>query len=798
MRNYLSLSSRYLKAHRKSTRLAILSVSISVALVVGMISLLGELTEFERQNILHTEGNYHILVRDTTERERTGIAQRADVKKSGVMLELENGLIKGKTCAMGAIDPSMGDNMNFHLLQGYFPVNQDEIMLEQWYAKQEGLKENDTVVIKLPQGAEKEFILKGIYMDWGETKASNTPIVLTSLSFAQANNVKSSSYFILFQDGVKIKQAEAEICQVFGIRGDRIARNEGLLALMLQSKNSRVLKYYIIGAGLFGLVLITAAVMIYNSMSISVLERLKHFGLLRCIGTSKSQIVKLVRREAVVIAIKAMPFGILAGIFMTFLCLAVLKIFNPAMYEDISLFQLNLPGIAAGIVLGFATVLIACINPARRASRISPVCALTGDIPEISKRSTSRGILSRIFPIELTMGLKNACKSKKTLFLMSGSVGLSIVLFLLFQALINPDLLGTRPVQRYTADMKITSVTGIPKNICEKLVTLEGVEGVNGRMSTFVNASIKEDALDPAYRNSLTDSIETDDLGYTTNAEQSWLVSYDDNQLKWAKSYLSFGTTDPQILNAKNGLIVVNKVEGENGLTKTTSFALGDKVKIKTETGIREMEIVGIADSLPYSTDKTVMTIFVTTEDVFRSLSSDIAYKEMDVHLKKGNQDTAASQIHALSSEDIQVGDLRQLNIKRNNAYVTVTVFIYGFVTVIALISILNIINTMNASVVAKRKMFGVMRAVGMTGDQLMRLVVTESLTFCMVGCLIGTIAGVYLRRRLELFVQVSYHVPLPQIVASFAVCIVASLLAVIAPVRRIQADEITETISML
>ncbi len=76
-------------------------------------------------------------------------------------------------------------------------------------------------------------------------------------------------------------------------------------------------------------------------------------------------------------------------------------------------------------------------------------------------------------------------------------------------------------------------------------------------------------------------------------------------------------------------------------------------------------------------------------------------------------------------------------------------VFLYGFVAVIAMIGIVNLISTMQTSVASKTKYLGILRAVGMSGRQMVRMVTAEAAAYCALGCLSGCVLGVLLQKLL-------------------------------------------------
>lgn len=248
-------------------------------------------------------------------------------------------------------------------------MKDNEIMLEKWYMDKSALKIGDTVTVSLPDRTTGKYIISGTIYDWGVTKAAAIPFVFLSKEASEGLTAVSSQYFVLFKNGVNIQNAEKEIASALNIPNNKIGYNEGLLALMLQTSNNRVIEFYAIGAVLFSLVLVTAVVMIYNTFNISVMDRVRQFGLLRCIGASKKQIKRLVRRESLIISLKAIPFGVLAGMLITFACSAVLKFYNKNLFGDISIFNFNAIGIAAGVltlVICIMTAAISVISPLKR------------------------------------------------------------------------------------------------------------------------------------------------------------------------------------------------------------------------------------------------------------------------------------------------------------------------------------------------------------------------------------------------------------------------------------------------
>ncbi|MGN7764642.1 ABC transporter permease [Paenibacillus sp. 22594] len=802
MTSYLSLVAKYLSAHKKKTRLVVISVSISVALITGIFSMLDVFLQYEKMQVIHDHGNYHIGLMGVTDEQEETIRGRIDVKHSGVWTFFKDGSLNGKVCRIDAIEKSIAPNLNISLVEGKFPAAENEMMLEEWAAENLGLNLGDRVQVAFGDKTDKSFLLSGIIKDYPNTKAKNKPVALISISGAKAvNTEKEDRFYIEFKNGVNVNEAQKAIQSTLGLADNQIVRNEYLLAAMGQSSTDKASGLYITGGILFCIVLIAGVMMIYNTFNISVMERIQQFGLLRCIGASQSQIKKLVRREGLQITLRALPIGLGAGVLITFLCTALLKFYNKSLFGEIPLFQFSPGGVAAGIFVGFLTVYIASLMPAKKAAKVSPVLAVTGSNDLKVSKKKKQGLLTKLFHVETAMGINNAVVKKKTLFLMSCSIAISIVMFLGFQVFI--DFLNTsmKTSKPYTADVTLTSEQGMDSSLFNALRKVDGTKAVYGRMFSYVNATFDASRLTDSYKESMG-GIPTKDNGQFDAPEKSWLISYDHNQLHWANTDLLKGELSEEKLNEHNGVIAVARNLRNNIATETTSFQLGDKVTIETPNGTKEMTVMGILRTVPFNDSVLSMTNFITTEQLFKDLTGEESYKAIDIQLRKSGQEEAFNEIKSLVSSSITVYDARQQNAEVNQTFFTMAVFLYGFVLVIALISMLNIINTMNTSVASKTRYLGVMRAIGMSGGQLGRMVLMEAATYSMTGCLIGCIAGIALQKALIAFSLSSYDIlwkfPGTQIGLIFLVILLITAISVIKSLKRIKSQSVSEIISSL
>ncbi len=72
---------------------------------------------------------------------------------------------------------------------------------------------------------------------------------------------------------------------------------------------------------------------------------------------------------------------------------------------------------------------------------------------------------------------------------------------------------------------------------------------------------------------------------------KSWLISYDKNQLNWAKADLIAGEISEDLINEKDGVIAVAMNSRNSVQTGTVDLQPGDKVYINTPAGTKEFTV---------------------------------------------------------------------------------------------------------------------------------------------------------------------------------------------------------------
>ena len=564
------------------------------------------------------------------------------------------------------------------------------------------------------------------------------------------------------------------------IEADRLLEKHGSQELENLAGSTMAQTLYPIAAVLTLLILIAGVLMISGSINSTVAQRTKFFGMMRCIGMSRQQIIRFVRLEALNWCKTAVPAGVALGIMAAWLLCAVLRFLVGGQFSEIPVFGISITGIVIGSVTGIAAVLLAARAPAKRAARVSPVEAVSGN--EKGTGALRHGAKLCLFRVETALGIHHAVSAKKNLILMTGSFALSIMMFLSFSVLV--DFVGyLMPQYSDASDIDISGSGGadtVDSGLLDTLSGMEGVKRVYGRRTSFqvpVEISGAAEGFGAAESSGAADLISYDDFGLDCLKK--------DNMLKKGSD--------------------ISKVYGDSGYVLATSDAdsllrIGDKVKI----GAEELEIAGLLKYDPFSSDGLThgeVTLIMSGETFIR-LTGITGYSLISVQTTGNVTDEDVEAIRAAAGEDCVFSDRRDQN--TSGTYRAFAACVYGFLFVITLVTVLNIVNGISMSVSARTKQYGAMRAVGMDGRQITKMIAAEAFTYALSGCAAGCAAGLFISKWLfdvliaAHFAYAVWELPVNSLLVILLAVILAAVLAVWAPAGRIRKLSVTETIGEL
>ena len=165
---------------------------------------------------------------------------------------------------------------------------------------------------------------------------------------------------------------------------DTLVRFEELLSMLGQLPGSNMSQIYTMAFLLSLVVMGTCVMMISSSLNSNVSQRMEFFGLLRCLGATRRQVLRFVRREALQWCITAIPIGIGLSIVVVWGLCAVMRQLSTVWFGYMPIFGISWLSIGVSIVLGLITVLLAARTPAKMAAKVSPLEAVTGNTQQES------------------------------------------------------------------------------------------------------------------------------------------------------------------------------------------------------------------------------------------------------------------------------------------------------------------------------------------------------------------------------------------------------------------------------
>lgn len=491
MKNYLELVRISAKVRKKQSFMTRFCIFLSVFLVSVIFGMADMEVRNEKQQAIQSDGAWHACFRGLTDAEISLILKRPDIKKTAYYAVTNYKLdkdyfVEGKKSVICGFDRGFLDLYpSIEIKEGNFPEKPNEAVVSENMKEQLNLKTGDKITLRTPEG-NLEYTVSGITGDTSMLMKWDVFGIFLSAdgyraSFMNATETKDMEYYVQFQPFVNIQESINNICESFSLSKDKVGENAKLLGLMLQSDDMYMVQLYIAAAVLAVLVSVAGIFMITGSLNSSVARQTEFFGMLRCLGATGKQVRKFVRREALNWCKTAIPAGLLFASFVIWGICALLRVLSPGYFKEMPVFAISLPGLLAGAVIGILTVLLSAYAPAKRASKVSPLTAVSGNAGTVKETKKPAG--KGCFPVEISLGIHHAKGSRKNLFLMTVSFGFSIVLFLAFGTTVDFMNHALKPLQPDAPDISVFGENNTPslsKELADMIREIPGVKTVFG------------------------------------------------------------------------------------------------------------------------------------------------------------------------------------------------------------------------------------------------------------------------------------------------------------------------------
>lgn len=777
MKSYLGLIPISAKTRRKQNRLTLMCIILAVFLVTSVFSLAEIWTKGEEEAMIKKHGSHHIIVSGLSDENAGRIAEQSDVAAAAWYRAFGEDIYEGyqagdkRVILYGTEQAYVGDIRNYET-EGSYPENDNEVMLNTPAKERLEIRIGESITIHTPAG-DFDYVVSGFCLDERTLYDDKYDGVCAYMTVSALNEVCSANgyageeektaYYIRFVKGENLKKAIADLKAKYGLFDGNVIENIVTVGMSGASSRQDVSTLYYTAAAVFVIILIAGVLMIASCMNSNVAQRTRFFGMMRCIGASKKQVMHFVRLEALNWCKTAIPIGLGIGILFTYILCIFLQNVVRGEFTEIS-FRFSAVAIICGILVGIISVLLAAHAPAKRAASVSPMAAVSGNA-ETGKKIT-HAANTRFFQVESALGVYHAVSAKKNLILMSLSFAFTVMLFLTFFAGLDFARKIIPSESNLNPDISIAAAdntNSIDRNLKEKIGNLPGVEAAFG-------CAYNLDA--PAEINGATGRIN--------------LISYDDYMFQWTKNSVVSGD--------------MSKVSGDSDYVMTiynkdSRLNTGDKIKI----GDTELEVACVVSEGIGTED---CPSIVCTEETFIRITGEKNYIMLSVQLEKDATDETIRAIQEIAGEN-EFWDRREDNQMSNSSFWVFRIGVYGFLSIIALITVLNIMNNISMSVSARIKQYGAMRAVGMSVHQMTKMIAAEAVTYAVCGLIIGCAAGLYLNRLLTTILILKHFggewkIPFEPIGIMILIFAFACAVAVYAPAKRIRDMAITETINEL
>ena len=775
MKSYLSLIPISAKVRRRQNRMTILCIVIAVFLVSAIFSVADMMLRTQMNRTAGKDGSWHLQIAGITQSQAEQLAQQSDVMFVGAGAVFnedgeEDYRLNGKRVVLYGCDVQFLRVNRSVAFAGTFPEHDGEVLLGKGAARIFGVAIGDSVTLKLPDGQSRTLTVTGIGgvdesyygMQFALVDIYLPQETFEELLTGRGETLPQTVYDLQYTSAAKAAKALPQLRQQYG--EDAVHENLNVMGSAGQSNSTAYRTVYGMAGVLFVLVLLAGVLMISGTMNSNIAQRTRFFGMMRCLGMSKQQVVRFVRMEALNWCRIAVPIGLVLGTFSSWAVCGALRYGIGGEFATTPVFRLSPGGLCAGAVVGVVTVLLAAQAPAKRAAEVSPVAAASGNEQAATVHRAANLGSGRT---ETALGIYHATASKKNWFLITASFALSIVLALGFTVILQFASLLLPSLAPWQADVLYNGYDNelvLPDTMAQQLRRMPGVAHVWG-CTGLVHVPASSD------RN---------------NVEQVTFCSYDDFMLESSKSMVVKGRMAKNS-GADNEVMTM--------YNKTNPIRVGDTI---TVNGV-PLTVVGAFSQGVFPDDVTI----IAPEVLFRRVAGEQNYNMIGVQLDRTASDETVLELAAFSSDQIVVQDLRESNRQDRGTYYAARIVLYGFLAIIGGISLLNIINSISMSVSARMKQYGILRAIGMDDAQLKRMISAEAGTYAVSGLVVGIALGLVLNRMLYTrlithYFGAAWQVPWGCLAVIVVVVLAAVVLAVYNPVRRILMQPITATISEL
>lgn len=499
---------------------------------------------------------------------------------------------------------------------------------------------------------------------------------------------------------------------------------------------------------------------IFNTFSMLVGQRTRELALLRAVGASRRQVVLSVLGEAVAVGLVGATLGLALGAGLASLLRAVFQTQGLELGDGLAF---TATPVIFSYLVGVVVTCVAAFFPALRASRIPPVAAMRDEVAPPQRSLRVRGIIGTavalIGVLFLGLGLAGTGGTQETMSLLGVGVLLVWLAAAMLAAVIGSPVVkalaswypkafgvaGRMAKENPGRNPRRTAVTAVALMIGLSLVTTVNVISSSLGATTdrmieeqfgvdYVVASTSQQGLGPDLVKSVREIpgvvsvVEAGNGEFELNGENTWYTTGD------SRALLEAGNAEVVAGKAEPGGILLSESTAKSGALKTGDTATATFPDGKTET----LTVTGVF------TDNELIGDRLLSPEIWKAHTP----RAMPNLLTLDTEKTDAATRKALDGVvDAYPGVVVQdQNDLKDQIQSQLDMFVLFFTLMLALsviIAVFGVVNTIVLSVIERTRELGLLRAVGLSRQQLRGMVWLESIAIALFGGLLGIGLGV-------------------------------------------------------
>ncbi len=786
------------------------------------------------ENEIKENGYYHLQLSNVKDEDIRILKNNRDIKD--IYTLYNNGYAKLDKCLnedkpyvrLFSMDKGLFEYLQFNLTEGRFPNNENEVVISRAIISngKVNLKIGDKMSLdvgerqslegydlkssnpynkdieKLVNTKHREFTIVGIIerpnYNFEEYVCPGYTIITTNI-----NSGNKNAYITL----KNARDCKTVIPNILGASDYNSVINDNLLNENLNYEeytvNDELLKWEAFAFGnqtvlmlltvsgiVIAIIMFTSVFCIRNSILIATTEKMKMYGMLASVGTTKKQIRSNVIFESLVLGLIGIPIGIICGIVAIFIVIKIINLIGGEyMLRNVNgiSFKISLLPIVISTILSIFTIYLSALSSAKKASRISPIELLRNaeEVSIDSKTLKTPKIISKLFGTGGELAYKNLKRSAKKYRTTVISLVISIFVFITMNSVVE-NMFGFTDdyYEDYEYNFKLASTEAIQTDV-NKIKKLQ-----NAEECFFLYEN--KDSLD------ITDMSMVNTVpGFEKHQDAKLDLLALDNEsfMKYAKK---IGLDGKKLKN--QGILSDDYIyyENDKGIEiRRYKYKNGDMIEGKVNGKDTNIKIGAVTDVRPYGLEKSnyLDGYLVVNLDYYKDMDFIISYTS----IQSNNTEALREEIKKLDIQYLYFTDYEDIVKEEKAMSLIIKIFLYGFITVITLIGVTNIFNTITSNMELRQKEFAMLKSIGMTKKEFNRMINLETIFYStkslIYGIVLGLIGTFTVYKAFSIKIEKGMYIPINPIIISIIAVFILVYIIMKYSMAKINKQNTIETI---